>query len=430
MRLAAQAKEVPFSHAYHAELDAWLSRLVSKAVQTPLPLAAVIVELKQLVETHADLFMLFSSLFADGGPKKSEEHHASFRVKDSEHMFQLMNLVLTESPEFNTTGLVGILPMYSLFNCFLGTQAGATLFLEPRVNAQLRRILDEWAAFLRSEASCSFLNAESPRGWFSEDARQLMPEFEKTFICSPLEPHYGFLSWDAFFTRRFRPSMRPVAAPDDPSIIVNACESAPYKLSTAVGFADRFWVKNYPYSLRHLLANDELAESFIGGTVYQALLSAFNYHRWHSPVDGTIVRAFVEQGSYYYEAPSAVLDTAGLIDSQAYTAHLSTRAIIFIEADNPDIGLMCLLPVGMVEVSTCELTIRSGQRVKKGDEVGMFHFGGSTHCLLFRPGVHLTFDLHGQTPGLDSANIYVNETIAMVRTKVSSKSRNAVEGQS
>jgi len=32
-------------------------------------------------------------------------------------------------------------------------------------------------------------------------------------------------------------------------------------------------------------------DHFVGGTVYQAFLSALNYHRWHAPVAGTIVRA-------------------------------------------------------------------------------------------------------------------------------------------
>jgi phosphatidylserine decarboxylase len=31
-------------------------------------------------------------------------------------------------------------------------------------------------------------------------------------------------------------------------------------------------------------------------------LSATNYHRWHSPVAGTIVRAFVTEGTYCSEA--------------------------------------------------------------------------------------------------------------------------------
>ncbi|KAG9611527.1 hypothetical protein KCU77_g23978, partial [Aureobasidium melanogenum] len=63
---------------------------------------------------------------------------------------------------------------------------------------------------------------------------------------------------------------------------------------------------------------------------------------------------------------------------------------IFIEADNPAIGLMAFIGIGMDEVSTCEITVKEGDHVKKGQETGMFHFGGSSHCLLFRNGVKLS----------------------------------------
>jgi phosphatidylserine decarboxylase len=163
-----------------------------------------------------------------------------------------------------------------------------------------------------------------------------------------------------------------------------------------------------------MLADDPLAPQFVGGTVYQAFLSALSYHRWHSPVSGKIVKTYVQPGTYYSEAQSEGFDPSGPNDSQGYITEVATRAMIFIEADNPDIGLMCFMPVGMAEVSTCEITVYEGQHVKKGDELGMFHFGGSTHCLIFRPGVKLTFDLHGQKPGLNSSNIPVNSRIATV----------------
>jgi phosphatidylserine decarboxylase len=177
---------------------------------------------------------------------------------------------------------------------------------------------------------------------------------------------------------------------------------------------DRFWIKGQPYSVAHMLANDPWTELFTGGSIYQAFLSAFSYHRWHSPVDGQIVRAYVQDGTYYSETPAEGYDPAGPNASQGYITQVATRAMIFIEADNPAIGLMCVLPVGMAEVSTCEITVYEGQRVQKGSQLGMFHFGGSTHCLLFRPGVNLEFDLHGQTAGLKSGNIPVNSQIAKV----------------
>lgn len=44
------------------------------------------------------------------------------------------------------------------------------------------------------------------------------------------------------------------------------------------------------------------------------------------------------------------------------TEYSLPRAIIFMEADNPDIGLMCFVGIGMDEVSTCEITAKEGKR--------------------------------------------------------------------
>lgn len=45
-----------------------------------------------------------------------------------------------------------------------------------------------------------------------------------------------------------------------------------------------------PYSLVEILREDQqaLARRFVGGTVFQGYLSAFNYRRWHAPVAGRI----------------------------------------------------------------------------------------------------------------------------------------------
>ena len=73
-------------------------------------------------------------------------------------------------------------------------------------------------------------------------------------------------------------------------------------------------------------------------------------------------------------------------------AHVAARAVILIEADNPVIGLTAFAPVGMSEVSSCVIdpAIQPGYHVAKGEKLGYFHFGGSTHCLVFRPARSLT----------------------------------------
>ena len=71
------------------------------------------------------------------------------------------------------------------------------------------------------------------------------------------------------------------------------------------------------------------------------------------------------------------------------------------------------MAVGMAEVSTCEITVFEGQRVKKGQQTGMFHFGGSTHCLIFWHGVEVDFQLHDK-PGPNAKNIPINSKITTV----------------
>ena len=71
-----------------------------------------------------------------------------------------------------------------------------------------------------------------------------------------------------------------------------------------------------------------------------------------------------------------------------YITELATRALFFVEADNSDIGLMCFIPVGMTENSSCQITAHEGQHVKKGDQIGIFHYGGLTHCLIFGTDVN------------------------------------------
>jgi phosphatidylserine decarboxylase len=243
--------------------------------------------------------------------------------------------------------------------------------------------------------------------------------FQEAYICDPSLKHYGFQTWDDFFTRKFRHDIRPISFPEDSSIIVSACESAPYKISYGVPLRDKFWIKGQPYSIGHILNNHRKMKHFVGGTIYQAFLSAVSYHRWHSPVDGIISDCVSVEGSYYSETLSEGFDPSGPNESQGYITEVATRALIFIKADNPEIGLMCFVGVGMAEVSSCDITVQKGKRVKKGDPIGMFHFGGSTHCLIFRPQTHLAFhlrDINDQpvNPGLDAMNIPVNKLIAKV----------------
>ena len=331
-------------------------------------------------------------------------------------MIVIINFIMTKAPEFNKTGLFSF-PINVILNWPMATTAGFAAFMNDKVNRLFKNILNYWAEFLSSPDSCCVLSKDPRRGWFGEDAMEAMPNFAEEFKCNPQAKHYGFKSWDDFFTREFRPGIRPVESPDDDTIVANACESAPFQISTRVKKGDHFSIKKQRYSMDFILNMSDLTKQFYGGTIYQAYLSATSYHRWHSPVSGTIHKTELVDGSYFSQTQNIRDDPASpnICMSQGYLAQVAARGIVYIQADNPDIGLMCFVSIGMGEaVSSNDINVKVGDKVKKGDQLVMFHFGGSTHCLIFRPEVNVDFNTRGQTPGLDTKNIPVKAKIAKV----------------
>lgn len=382
--------------------------------------------LKELIESNRYIWNLFQMMFDEIPQKDVDTPAGTPQVRDYHELLLVLNRLIQRAPEFNTTGLVDT-PINAVLDYPMGTRAGYVLFNDPRVNAKMKNILDYWGRYLQSEESSYVLNT-SDKGWLSPYALNEMAKeaggdnFVDLFAVrsTDVKQKLGYTSWDDFFTRKFKPGIRPVASPDDDDVIANACESAPFRMAHDVPLKAKFWIKGQPYSLIDLLHNDPWTSKFEGGTLYQAFLSALSYHRWNSPVSGKIVKAYNLDGTYYGEALAQGFenpngpDKVAANNSQAFLTSTAARAVIFIQADNPKIGLMCFVAVGMGDVSNNEITVRIGQHVNKGDQLGMFHFGGSTHVLLFRPEVKLDFDMHGQTPGLDTTNIKVREAIAHV----------------
>jgi phosphatidylserine decarboxylase len=389
-------------------IDAWAHGFSAKVTaRGKVKFHPVIEEFAALIAGDPIVRMYVTNMIAQvPRTKRYRAHH----LQSVEQMLSLMNALLGHAPEFDTTALVGC-PLNAILDWSMGTPAGFAAFRYPAINAMLKKILDVWCEFLSSEDSLYVLN-DTPSGWKCKKAQALtrIAEFEH----DPDHPTWGFCSWNDFFTRKFKPGRRPIAAPDDGSAIVNACESTPYRIARDVRLHDSFWIKSQPYSLQDMLANDACAKEFVGGTVYQAFLSAFDYHRWHSPVSGTVLSAENVEGTYFSEAECEGEDPAGPNNSQGYIAHVAARAIIHIEADNPAIGHMVFMAVGMAEVSSCRIDprVQPGARVAKGQELGTFQYGGSTHCLIFRRGAIGAFAANAIPETADQPPMLVNSYLA------------------
>ena len=396
------------------DLESWLTghRERVEAKGTQVVLHPVLVEFQTLIDTDPVVRMYVERMITQ---VPQNRNYSTRHLTSVEQLLRLINEVLTIAPEFGDQAVT--LPLGAILDWTMGTTAGFAAYRDPRVNAMLQKILTAWCDFLNSADSRYVLN-DSPTGWKSAAAQRAIGIDQYQY--DPEDDYWGFTSWNDFFTRRFKPGARPVASPEDDKVIVSACESTPYGISTDVQRRDRFWIKSQPYSLQDMLADDESVDEFVGGTVYQAFLSATDYHRWHSPVAGTIVRAFVQEGTYYSEADSEGADAVEPTNSQSYLAHVAARAIILIQADDPVIGLVAFIPVGMSDVSSCVIDpeVTPGHHVAKGDELGYFQFGGSTHCLIFRPGViaDFTLDALPHPHATDPPLVHVRSKIATART--------------
>jgi phosphatidylserine decarboxylase len=433
-----------------ALINRWIRKLKKYVASQPRDLVEPIAEFRDMVISDSVLHVQVDAMFAEALEHEKLTPLGQLEVRSFEEFLVLLNGIMTTAPEcyqdipsHGPSGLIGF-PINALLDWPMATKSGYDVFANALVNQQFKKILRYWSQFLVAPASRYVLTEPESRldpetlvvPWLGDLAKSEMTQvaksaygegpnptpdrFEDIFNCDPSDEYYGFGSWDDFFTRTFRSGVRPVSGEGDDSVIVNACESAPLQVKTGVPLSAGFWIKGQPYSLENMLDFDEYAPRFDGGTVYQAFLSALSFHRWNSPVSGTIKKVSVVNGSYYlenlyegFENPSGA-DPSAPNDSQPFLTAVATRALIFIEADNPKIGLMCVMPVGMAEVSSCQVTVKVGDRVEKGQQLGMFHFGGSTHCLIFRPGVSLEFNFFGQTPNLNATNIRVNTAIAKV----------------
>jgi phosphatidylserine decarboxylase len=307
-------------------------------------------------------------------------------------------------------------PLDGVLDWTKATPAGFAFYRDPRVNDALRAILQGWCDFLSSDKSLGVL-VDAPSGWLSDAARRAVGLDQ--FVYDPDDEHGGFGSWNDFFTRRLQDGERPVAAPDDDAVVVSPCEATPYRIASRVHRRDAFWAKAEPYSVEELLAGDEATDLFVDGTVWQAFLSALEYHRWHSPVGGTVLRAWVEPGTYYSEASSQGAEAAEPQLSQGYLAHVATRAIVLVDADDPTIGTVAVVFIGMSDVSSCVIGdgIEPGARVGKGDELGYFQFGGSSVCVLFGPDAVESFSLGAlpQAPDEEPVLLHVRSHLATAR---------------
>ena len=193
---------------------------------------------------------------------------------------------------------------------------------------------------------------------------------------------YSFKSFNEFFYRALKPGARPIASGDRVAVLPADGRHLALQNVEATG---GFYAKGQRLDLKAFLGSDELAREFAGGSLLISRLCPVDYHRFHFPVAGTPGEARLINGFLYSVSPIA------LRQNLAYLWE-NKRMVTLVES--PGFGKVAVCEIGATMVGSIVQTFLPGRAVAKGEEKGLFKFGGSCVVTIFQPGrIKLDADL-------------------------------------
>lgn len=208
-------------------------------------------------------------------------------------------------------------------------------------------------------------------------------------------PRHGFKTIDHFFTRKMKDGVHVID------------RAGNWAVSPVDARVDQFGeirdttvlqAKGIGYSLQHLIPSDTYRK-FLWGSFMTLYLSPGDYHRIHSPVNGTVIGYCNVPGTLFTVQDWMVERLPGLFVK-------NERIITYLQSQAGTVGVCKIgaMNVGRITLSYSKIqTNRTFRRrrevffspeeqvpVSAGDELGVFHLG-STIILLFQKGA-ITFD--------------------------------------
>lgn len=354
-------------------------------------------ELIQLVESNSDLKALLEEAIAKGkeinpdkstNPAQSLEEYYAF-VDYSQKVMPWDVIFCPGQPSIFGRMYQALCYCYFI-NCMpLESLQDSTFFtasvqyVEP-YRSWLVKYCKSWGRYLSSPAS-----------WNKEYEELMMQQEELGMTKGWYEDPSNWHSFNDFFARRLKsPDQRPITSPEDNSVVVSPCDCEPQGVwdideNSYVVTDEKIAVKSRVFnSVRNLITPESpYCDAFAGGKFFHAFLNANDYHRYHFPVDGVIKELRVIPGEDALGGSitwDAQLQHYVVDCSVPGWQSIETRGLAIVETE--EYGLVAVMPIGMSQVASVnfESNLKVGDRVKKGDMLGYFLFGGSDFVLVFQ----------------------------------------------
>ena len=205
-------------------------------------------------------------------------------------------------------------------------------------------------------------------------SRRIIPSFvKKNHIDLGIYEKQEFDSYNAFFTRKIKAEQRPINEQKNILISPSDGKVTAYPITQK----GRFWIKHTQYSAAQLLKDERLAERYMGGWIYVIRLTVDDYHRYCYVADGRKSRQRKIRG---------VLHTVNPVANDYYPIYkMNSREYCLLKTK--ELGTILLMEVGALMVGKINNHEEYSAQVKRGDEKGMFEFGGSTIVVMTEPGM-------------------------------------------
>ncbi|MFZ9594583.1 MAG: phosphatidylserine decarboxylase [Bdellovibrionia bacterium] len=218
-----------------------------------------------------------------------------------------------------------------------------------------------------------------------------------------------FLNFNEFFIRQFKPGQREFVSADNE---MGAFAEARYLAYEKVGLEERFPVKGKWLSASALLGDESNAKVFEGGPMLLARLCPTDYHRFHFPDSGEVLKQYTISGKLHSVNPLAlqakpeILITNERQVSLLKTEHFGNLAFV-------EVGALCVGRIVQTFGSNSG-AVSAQAAFKKGQEKGYFLFGGSTVIVLGEPGLwRPDADLLEQTQKGRESRVRLGERVAV-----------------
>ncbi len=203
-----------------------------------------------------------------------------------------------------------------------------------------------------------------------------------TFAKTP----YEFRTFNEFFYRKLKKEVRPI----DPGAAVAVFPAdGRHLVFPNVDTVDGFYVKGSKFSMAELFGEDHLpedqqtnAKQFAGGAMMISRLCPVDYHRFHFPCAGVPTKAKLITGELYSVSPVAL---------RQRVKYLVQNKRMLTTIDSSEFGVVAMFEVGATNVGSMVQVFVPDRMAEKGEEKGLFKFGGSCVITVFQRG-RIRFD--------------------------------------